>query len=241
MRKWLVVLALAINSFTGTSSLNGSQYGDNKEDISKLANALEWMNTRAIGYSNLYKEGVETDNIPNLFPVDTSGFKRISDHYGMRIHPIFRCKMMHHGIDISGDYRTPIYATANGIVEKAAYSGGYGKTVIIDHGNGVKTVYAHLRKYDVKKGQSVKKGDMIAELGNSGNSTGPHLHYEVRVNGKTIDPILMVCKVNNRNQDDILEQYQKVNKDGRLNYYADSGEFDQWIRESCKGNTGKSS
>jgi len=95
---------------------------------------------------------------------------------------------MHHGQDFGVLSGTPVYATADGIVKSRKGSTGYGNTVIIDHGYGIKTIYAHLSRYVAKPGEEVKRGDLIAYSGNTGRSTGPHLHYEVRANNIPINP-----------------------------------------------------
>lgn len=126
--------------------------------------------------------------IPNGYPLDY--YRRISDVFGYRIHPILKKPHLHVGIDFSADIGTPIYATADGVVEFAyqGFNGGYGNMIKIDHSFGFKTYYAHLDDLLVKRGDFVKKGQMIAHSGNSGKSTGPHLHYEIRFLGAYIDP-----------------------------------------------------
>ncbi|MPQ45933.1 peptidoglycan DD-metalloendopeptidase family protein [Marinifilum sp. N1E240] len=127
--------------------------------------------------------------IPAIMPLAIKDFGRISAGYGWRIHPIYKTKKFHDGMDFTGKIGTPIYATGDGVVKVAKKERGYGKKVVIDHGYGYTTVYAHLDSYRVKRGQKVKRGEIIAELGNTGVSTGPHLHYEVRKNRKTLNPI----------------------------------------------------
>ena len=105
------------------------------------------------------------------------------------MHPIYKTMKFQTGMDFTGAIGTPIYATGNGLVVESQFDKGYGRHVIIDHGFSYKTMYAHLEKIVVKKGQTVKRGDVIGYLGNSGLSTGPHLHYEVRKNEKPVDPI----------------------------------------------------
>jgi len=122
-----------------------------------------------------------------MWPTDGGS---ISSGYGNRIHPIYKEEKMHTGIDIGGiGYDAPVYASADGIVITAGWLGGYGNTVIIDHGNGISTLYGHNSKLTVKVGQEVKRGDLIAKSGSTGVSTGPHIHFEVRVNGKTVNPL----------------------------------------------------
>lgn len=128
-------------------------------------------------------------SIPAIQPVPNKNLKRISAGFGYRMHPILKYKKMHDGIDFSAPTETPVYATGNAIVEKASRTGGYGKLLILDHGFGYKTYYAHLNKFKVFKGQRVQRGDIIGELGNTGLSTGPHLHYEIHKDGDVINPI----------------------------------------------------
>ena len=116
--------------------------------------------------------------------------KRIASGYGTRIDPFLKVRRMHYGQDFSIKKGTPIYATADGRVSIVKSSfGGLGKYIYLDHGNGYKTVYGHLDKFNVRRGQKVKRGELIAYSGNSGRSTAPHLHYEVHKNGKKLNPI----------------------------------------------------
>lgn len=113
----------------------------------------------------------------------------ISSNYGWRFiawHE--RGENYHTGIDIANDVGTPIYATANGKVSQAGWLGGYGKAITIDHGNGYSSLYAHLSKIGVPVGQTIKKGQLIGYMGATGNASGSHLHYEVRINGKAVNP-----------------------------------------------------
>lgn len=113
----------------------------------------------------------------------------ISSPYGWRRHPIFRSRKFHTGVDIAGRNRSPIKASNNGKVIFTGWYGGYGRVVIIDHGKSITTLYAHLASINVKKGQKVKKGQVIGKEGSTGYSTGPHLHFEVRRNGKHTNPM----------------------------------------------------
>lgn len=116
-------------------------------------------------------------------------YSRISSEYGTRIHPITGVKKFHSGLDIAGPSGSPIVAAESGTVVSAGWnSGGYGNMVIIDHGGGIATVYAHNSALRVSVGQSVKRGQTIAACGSTGLSTGPHLHFEVREGGSTVDP-----------------------------------------------------
>ncbi|MFZ4507380.1 MAG: murein hydrolase activator EnvC family protein [Fimbriimonas sp.] len=114
---------------------------------------------------------------------------RITSGFGSRYHPILRIRRMHAGVDFGARSGTPIMAAGDGIVIAATYLRGYGNTVIIQHGSGVQTVYGHCSKLFVRQGQSIRRGQTIAAVGSTGMSTGPHLHFEVRVNGRPQNPM----------------------------------------------------
>lgn len=116
----------------------------------------------------------------------------ITSPFGYRVHPIWGIRMFHSGIDISGSYGDNIYAVNSGRVIYAGWQSGYGKVIIIDHGNGMSTLYAHCSQLLVREGQEVKKGEIIGKVGSTGWSTGPHLHFEVRRNGTPINPLSMI-------------------------------------------------
>jgi len=126
--------------------------------------------------------------IPSIFPLNYNDLQKIASGFGLRKHPILRRLKMHKGVDLVAKRGKKIMSTGKGTVIKARYSIGYGKHVKIDHGYGYVSVYAHMSKIKVKKGQKVKHGDIIGLVGNTGRSTGPHLHYEVWINGKAVDP-----------------------------------------------------
>lgn len=129
-------------------------------------------------------------SIPAILPVSLKNEKtRFSSSFGYRIHPIYKTVKLHAGMDFSGSIGTPIYATGNGKVVYTEIRQGYGKTVLVDHGFNYQTLYGHLDRYNVKAGQKVKRGDIIGFMGNTGQSVGPHVHYEVRKNGNAINPI----------------------------------------------------
>lgn len=112
----------------------------------------------------------------------------ITSEFGWRVHPITGTQKFHSGIDIGGDYGQPVVAASSGVVSDACWISGYGNTVIIDHGGGVSTLYGHNQGFAVSVGQSVSQGQTIAYCGSTGNSTGPHCHFEVRVNGSVVSP-----------------------------------------------------
>lgn len=130
-------------------------------------------------------------HVPAIQPISNRDLKRTASGYGYRIDPVYNVRTFHKGMDFTCDKKTPVYATADGVVESAKWQSGYGYTVVIDHGYGYKTLYAHLLdgKFLVKPKQQVVRGEQIALSGNSGKSTGPHLHYEVLVKGRNVNPI----------------------------------------------------
>jgi len=135
------------------------------------------------------KQHLMLASIPAITPISLKQ-SYLSSGFGMRYHPIHKIRKMHTGIDFGARIGTPIYATGGGVISKVSKSFyGYGKQVEIDHGFGFKTKYAHLSEFNVKVGQKVKRGELIAYSGNSGTSSGPHLHYEVFKNRKKVNPI----------------------------------------------------
>ena len=127
--------------------------------------------------------------IPAIMPVSNKDLKKTASGYGTRIDPIYNTPKFHAGMDFSANVGTPVYVTGNGRVVETGWQQGFGNTVVIDHGYDYKTRYAHLSKILVRKGQEVIRGEEIAEVGNTGKSTGPHLHYEVLYKGKAQNPI----------------------------------------------------
>ncbi|RED95608.1 peptidoglycan DD-metalloendopeptidase family protein [Marinoscillum furvescens] len=129
-------------------------------------------------------------SLPAIQPVSNENLKRLSSGFGYRIDPILKVRKPHNGVDFSLPQGTPIYATGDGTVKftRSSYT-GYGKQIEIDHGFGYTTKYAHLSEFVVKRGQKVKRGELIAYSGNTGKSTAPHLHYEVKIDGKPVDPV----------------------------------------------------
>ena len=116
----------------------------------------------------------------------------ITSPFGYRVHPIWGIRMYHTGVDISGSYGDNIYAVSNGRVIYSGWQSGYGKVIIIDHGNGMSTLYAHCSQLLVGEGDFVKRGEIVGKIGTTGWSTGPHLHFEVRKNGTPINPLSVV-------------------------------------------------
>ena len=138
---------------------------------------------------NRYRQGAE--RLPVSRPV-TAGNVRQTSGFGPRRHPLTGRTRMHNGLDWAGPRGTPIHATADGVVKTAGRQGGYGNLVVIEHDFGIETYYAHLNSIDVRRGQRVSRGDRIGGMGTTGQSTGVHLHYEVRVGGSPVNPITYI-------------------------------------------------
>jgi len=130
-------------------------------------------------------------SIPAIQPVNNKDLRRIGSYFGTRVDPFYKVRKFHEGMDFSASIGTEIYATGNGMVLMAGRdgNGGYGNEIILDHGYNYKTVYAHLSRIFVKPGQKILRGQIIGYVGNTGKSTSPHLHYEVRKNGIALNPI----------------------------------------------------
>lgn len=154
------------------------------ESAEKAEQELINQNKSALSYS---ANPVNYTGGKFLWPVPSSS--RITSQYGYRIHPVYKTRKFHSGIDISAGYGVNILASADGTVTLATDNGGYGKCIIINHGSGLTTLYAHNSVLLVSKGEKVTRGQIISRAGSTGVSTGPHLHYEVRVNGSTTDPV----------------------------------------------------
>ena len=134
------------------------------------------------------KQETRMENIPAIQPVLNKDLKRMASGYGWRVDPVYHIRRFHEGMDFTAPVGTDIFATGNGVVTYAGWRQGYGETIEIDHGFNYATRYAHCSKLMVRVGQKVKRGDVIALVGNTGKSTGPHLHYEVHYLGRPIDP-----------------------------------------------------
>lgn len=128
--------------------------------------------------------------IPAIQPVSNKDLNRIASGFGTRIDPVYKVTKFHAGLDFTAPQGTPIYATADGRINEVNHNdGGYGNHVIVNHGYGYETLYAHMVRIKVRRGQSVQRGEVIGWVGSTGKSTGPHCHYEVHKNGRPIDPV----------------------------------------------------
>ena len=170
------------------------EYGDLVIEISKKIELIEKkLASQSKSFDEVFDLTKEKQkmikSIPSIQPVSNRDLTRIASGFGLRMHPIYKIIKMHKGIDFTAPIGTEIYATGDGIVEKVGWVGGYGRTIMINHGFGYKTRYAHCSKYNCRKGQKVKRGDLIGFVGNTGQSSGPHLHYEVFKNNRQINPV----------------------------------------------------
>ncbi len=158
--------------------------------LEEMEAEAESLNSEIQRLQAAQNSGNQTAPTGYVWPCPSS--KNITSPYGYRIHPIFGYKKMHTGIDIGAKKGTDIVAAASGTVIMAKYYGGYGNCIIVDHGGGMSTLYAHMSAYVAKNGDYVQAGQTIGKVGSTGNSTGPHLHFEVRVNGNHTDPTAYV-------------------------------------------------
>lgn len=176
-------------------SMEGYDYSEIMIDATKkLDQVAKQMYVQSKSYDELLKE-VKNKNkllasIPAIQPISNRKLKALASGFGYRIHPIYKTSKMHTGMDFTAKIGTPIYATGDGYVITADGSGrGYGNHVVINHGYGYQTLYGHMSRIKARRGQSVKRGEIIGYVGNTGTSTAPHLHYEVRKGGRPINPV----------------------------------------------------
>lgn len=175
--------------------LNGLQNSDLViESSKKLDKITKQLYIQSKSYDDVYKMAVSKEkmlaSIPAIQPVANKDLKRMASGYGMRMHPIYKRRKFHAGMDFSAERGTEIYATGNGkVVHVERSRRGYGNNIVIDHGYGYKTLYAHMQGFEVRRGQEVKRGQVIGYVGNTGTSVAPHLHYEVIKDGEKVNPV----------------------------------------------------
>ncbi len=176
------------------NNLRGYDYSDLViETTKRLDKITKMIVVQSKSYDDVVEMAINKEKmlacVPAIQPVANKDLKRVASGWGWRIHPVYGIRKFHYGIDFTSPTGTEIYSTGDGVVKKVKSSRiGYGKQILIDHGFGYETLYAHLSKFNVKKGDVVKRGDVIGFVGNSGTSTAPHLHYEVWKKGKKVDP-----------------------------------------------------
>ncbi len=199
--------------FGGVNKYSDLEGYDNSDIIIETARKLDVLTKEAYIQSKSYDELIKLANnkekmlkcIPAIQPISNKDLRRVASQWGWRIHPIYKIPKFHYGIDFTAPKGTPVYATGDGVVKKVIRSRrGYGNEILIDHGFGYVSVYAHLSGFNVKRGQKVKRGDVIGYVGNTGLSTGPHLHYGVMLRGKYVNPI------NYFYNDLTAEEYEKM-------------------------------
>ncbi len=193
----------------GFGGINKYQHLENLSNadlVINTAHKLDVLSKEAYIQSKSYDEVLDLAlnkekmlaSLPAIMPITNKDLKRTSSGWGYRIHPITKVRKMHWGQDFSAPIGTPIYATGEGKVIEVKGSKrsrvGFGLCIKIDHGFGYETLYGHMNEFAVKRGQTVKRGDIIGYVGNSGGSTAPHLHYEVHKNGKKVNPAYFMFK-----------------------------------------------
>lgn len=176
--------------FSRTSFSNSKEVGIIVNSLSRYIDDIDVkISVEKNNYSVIEKKFAENSKLYDAIPALKPSAGRYGDKFGMRFHPILKIRRMHHGLDILSNTGTPVYAPGGGIAESVGRKGGHGKTIVINHGFGYKTLFSHLSKYNIKKGQKIKRGDLIALSGSTGKlATGPHLHYEIKHNGISLNP-----------------------------------------------------
>jgi murein DD-endopeptidase MepM/ murein hydrolase activator NlpD len=174
-------------------NIEGFDYSDQvqvlKKDIDKLTKQLYVQSKSLDVVEGLAKNKVKMlASIPGIQPISNKDLTRVASGFGMRLHPVHKIDKMHTGIDFTAPKGSEIYSTGDGKVVLIKRS-GYGKHVVVDHGYGYQTLYAHMAEYNVRKGQNVKRGDVLGYVGSTGTSTAPHLHYEIIKDERKINPV----------------------------------------------------
>ncbi|MFD0932590.1 M23 family metallopeptidase [Psychroflexus salinarum] len=185
------------SGFGGINRYKNLEGYENSEIITETTKNLDRLSKRLVIQSKSLDEIATLAknkeallaSIPAIQPVKNDDLKRMASGFGIRMHPILKYRKMHNGMDFSATTNTEVFATGNATVKKARRSSGFGNLIVLDHGFGYETYYAHLEDIKVKPGQKVKRGEIIGHVGNTGLSTAPHLHYEVHKNGKVVNPI----------------------------------------------------
>jgi murein DD-endopeptidase MepM/ murein hydrolase activator NlpD len=186
----------------GVGGVNRYEYlegYDNSNLIIETAKRIDQLAKGVVVQSKSYDDVIEMamdresllQSLPAIQPISNKDLTRTASGYGFRIHPIYKIRKMHYGMDFTAPTGTEIYATADGTISFFERSRrGYGNRIIIDHGYGYKTMYAHMNDFNqIWKGKKVKRGDVIGYVGSTGLSTAPHLHYEVHLNNKKVNPV----------------------------------------------------
>ena len=185
----------------GSGGVNKYRYlekYDNGDLIKDLAVKVDKLKKQMVIQSKSYDQIADLiknqqkmlSSIPSIQPIPNRNLERMASGYGWRVDPIYKIQEFHKGMDFTCPIGTAVHVTGDGVVETVDFNyGGYGNEVIVNHGYGYRTRYAHLSKFNARPGQKLKRGDVIAFTGNTGKSTGPHLHYEVLKNGDVLNPV----------------------------------------------------
>lgn len=199
--------------FGGSEDYYHELYSRNTDFVKNTAMKLDELSKKArvqsVSLSDIYQkaknQSLLLERKPSIQPISPADRFWLTSTFGYRWDPFTKRRRMHHGIDLAGPVGLNVYSTGAGMVEIAEHNRyGYGKEVIIDHGFGYKSVYAHLDEIHVKAGDTLKKGELIGKLGNTGRSTGPHLHYEIRKDNRSVNPMYFFY------EDLSPEEYEKI-------------------------------
>ncbi len=182
--------------FGGANRYSKLEEMDNSELIISTTRKLDILSKQVLVQAKSYDEVAKMAmnrekmiaSMPSIMPVSNKDLKQTASGWGMRMHPIYKILRFHYGMDFTAATGTDVFATGIGVVKSASRETGYGNTVVIDHGFGYETYYAHLSRINVQVGQKVNRGDIIGFVGSTGTSTAPHLHYEVSKNGVKVNP-----------------------------------------------------
>ena len=199
--------------FGGVNRYNYLEDMDNANLVINTAKKLDMITKQLYVQSTSFDEIISLaqrheeliHSIPAIMPISNNDLTKTASKFGWRIDPFTGAQKLHTGMDFSANVGADVFVTGDGVVEKVSWTnGGYGNLIIVNHGFGYSTYYAHLNSFNVNEGQKVKRGDVIGTVGNTGRSKGPHLHYEVRIKGVPVNP------VNFYFQDLDDEQYEKI-------------------------------
>lgn len=201
--------------FGGVNRYSQLESFDNSELVIRTAEKLDIISKQAYIQAKSYDEVMKmalnkeklVASMPAIMPISNKSLKSTASGWGFRIHPIYKIKQFHYGMDFTAAIGTKVYATGDGVVKDVqSIGGGYGRWIMIDHGFDYQTLYAHLSGFNVKVGDQVNRGQVIGFVGNSGTSTGPHVHYEVHKNGEPVNPQYYYFKDLN------FQEYEKMVK-----------------------------
>ncbi|MCC6599502.1 MAG: M23 family metallopeptidase, partial [Crocinitomicaceae bacterium] len=206
----------------GVDRYKGLKGYESSEGIIETKKRIGKLERMMVAQSKSYKEVFDLaqaqdqmlKSIPAIQPVSNVDLRRIASGFGIRIHPIYKIAKLHTGLDFTAEIGTEVYATGDGSIEAVdSKLSGYGHHVVIQHGYGYETLYAHMSGVNVRPGEKVKRGQIIGYVGNTGASTGPHLHYEVIKNGEKVDPAFyFFTDITPEQYEDLLQRAANANQ-----------------------------